>query len=177
MPYATKHCAALLALAALALTLGNVPAAAGQKMTWKEVSHLSKVEKMQAPDASDHLLGIYEHQGVALFPDGQAAAMLSRGRFDVYDRQGGERQHDGYGKISFADGSTIFFKYRGSESFPQGTKLPVVSGRGTFMKGTGRYQGIKGSLTYEGGYVTGLDEHDTGGDAVLTYQADYSLTR
>ncbi|MCB2192531.1 MAG: hypothetical protein KQI62_13255 [Deltaproteobacteria bacterium] len=169
--------AALTAVAAVALLLWASPTLAGQKMTWKEVSRLSQVHKMQAPDAEDHLLGIYEHKGVALFPDGRAAAMLSMGRFDVYDREGGRRKHDGYAKISFADGSAIFFKCQGTETFKDGSKLPWVTGTGTFMKGIGRYKGIKGTLTYEGGYVTGLDKNDQGGDAVLTYQAEYTLEK
>ncbi|MCF8097552.1 MAG: hypothetical protein K9K65_06880 [Desulfarculaceae bacterium] len=167
---------AMSALAAL-LLLAWASAWAGQSLTWKEVSHLSKVHKMQAPDAEDHLLGLYEHQGVALFPDDQAAACTTRGRFDVYDSQGGERGHDGYGEISFADGSTIYFKCQGKETFKDGSKLPWVTGQGTFMKGTGRFKGITGTLTYQGGYVTGLDKNDAGGDAVLTYQADYTLQK
>ena len=137
--------AALIVLAAVALLVWSAPVLAGEKMTWKEVSHLSKVHKIKAADAEDHLLGIYEHQGVALFPDGQAAASLTMGRFDVYDRKGGERKHDGYGKIGFADGSAIYFKCDGSETFKDGSKLPWVSGKGSFIKGEGRFKGIKGS--------------------------------
>ena len=167
---------AMSALAAL-LLLASASAWAGQSLTWKEVSHLTLVHKIPVADAEDHLLGVYEHRGVVLFPGGQQGAYVSQGRFDVYDREGGERKHDGYGKISFSDGSTIYFTCQGEEASKDGSKLPWVSGRGTFVKGTGRYKGIKGSLTYEGGYVTGLNDDDTGGDAVLNYQADYTLQK
>lgn len=176
MRHPVKAAAALTALAALAL-LAWAPAQAGQKMTWKEVSHLTQVHKMKVPDAEDHLLGLYEHKGVALFPGGEAASFSSQGNFDVYDRQGGERNHGGYGKLSFADGSAIYFKCQGQEHFKEGAKLPSVTGKGSFMKGTGRFKGIKGTLSYEGGYVTGIDDKDTGGDAVLNYQADYTLEK
>lgn len=177
MRYLINRKAALIALAALVLLVGAAPSPAAQKMTWKEVSHLTLVHKIPVADAEDHLLGVYEHRGVVLFPGGQQGAYVSQGRFDVYDREGGERKHDGYGKISFSDGSTIYFSCQGEETFKDGSKLPWVSGRGTFMKGTGRYKGIKGSLTYEGGYVTGLNDDDTGGEAVLNYQADYTLQK
>lgn len=177
MRHAINRAAALLMLAALVLLLGSAPAPAAEKTTWKEVSHLTLVHKIKVADAEDHLVGVYEHRGVVLFPGGRQGAYVSQGRFDVYDREGGERNHDGYGKMSFKDGSTIIFKCRGKETFKEGSKLPWVSGQGAFIKGTGRYEGIKGSLTYEGGYVTGLNADDTGGDAVLTYQAEYSLEK
>jgi len=167
---------AMSALAAL-LLLASAPAWAGQSLTWQEVSHLTQVHKIKVADAEDHLVGVYEHRGVVLFPGGRQGAYVSQGRFDVYDREGGERKHDGYGKISFADGSTIIFKCRGKETFKEGSKLPWVSGQGAFITGTGLYKGIKGSLTYQGGYVTGLNDDDTGGDAVLTYQAEYTLQK
>ena len=177
MRYLINRTAALIALAAVALLIWAAPAMAGEKMTWKEVSHLTQVHKIQVADAGDHLLGVYEHRGVVLFPNGQDGSYVAQGRFDVYDREGGERKHDGYGKISFSDGSTIYFTCQGEETFKEGSKLPWVSGQGAFMKGTGRYKGIKGTLTYEGGYVTGLNDDDTGGDAVLNYQADYTLAK
>jgi len=175
--HAMNRAAALCALAAMALLLGSAPALAAEKMTWKEVSHLTLVHKIKVADAEDHLVGIYEHRGVVLFTGGRQGAYVSQGRFDVYDREGGERNHDGYGKMSFADGSTIIFKCRGKETFKEGSKLPWVSGQGAFIKGTGRYEGIKGSLTYEGGYVTGLNADGTGGDAVLDYRAEYTLAK
>lgn len=176
MRHGIKGAAALTALAALML-LAWAPALAGQKMTWKEVSHITQVYKMKAPDAEDHLLGLHEHKGVALFPDGRAASYLTRGGFSVYERQGGERTHDGYGKISFADGSFILIRYQGQEYFKEGDKLPSLQGKGRFMQGAGRFKGITGTLSYDGGYVTGLDDKDVGGDAVLNYQADYTLQK
>jgi hypothetical protein len=164
-------------LLATALVWLAAPAAAGQKLRWREISHLSQVHKIKGPDAGDHLLGVYQHQGVCLFPDGQAAAYETTGVFDVYDRSGGSRTHRGYGEISFSDGSAIIFKTQGVEYFVSGDKLPKLKGTGSFISGTGRYQGIRGSLSFSGGYVTGLTEDDTGGEAVLNYQADYTLVR
>jgi len=81
----------------------------------------------------------------------------------------------GYSKVSFSDGSTITFRTSGQEYFDKGNKLPRVKGTGSFIAGTGRYKGIQDDLTFSGGYVTGLGENDTGGDAVLDYTADYTL--
>ena len=166
----------LLVLAALVLCVA-APALAGQKLSWREVSHLTQVHKIQAPDHKDHLIGVYQHEGVCLFPDGQQAAYETVGSFDVDNREGGQRRHQGYGKIVFPDGSSILFKAQGEEYFEKGNALPRVKGTGSLVAGTGRYKGIKGSLSFSGGYVSGLKKDDTGGDAVLDYQAEYTLKK
>ncbi|MCF8033920.1 MAG: hypothetical protein K9K66_16695 [Desulfarculaceae bacterium] len=166
----------ILFAAALLLCLA-VPALAGQKLAWREVSHLTQVNKIAAPDAKDHLIGVYQHQGVCLFSGGQQAAYDNVGAFDVYDHDGGERLHQGYGKVLFSDGSFILFKTQGQEYFEKGNDLPRVKGTGSFLGGTGRYQGIQGTLSFSGGYVSGLKDDDTGGDAVLDYTAEYTLAK
>lgn len=169
-------------LASLALSLTLLlclaaPSPAGQKLVWQEISHLTVVHKLSAPDAEDHLLGVYRHEGVGLFPSGDKAAYVNVGEFDVYDRAGGPRTHQGYGKLEFADGSTITFQASGQEYFAKHGKLPRVKGTGKFLGGTGRWQGIQGSLSFSGGYVSGLKKDDTGGDAVLDYLAEYTLAK
>ncbi|MCB2225663.1 MAG: hypothetical protein KQH53_03215 [Desulfarculaceae bacterium] len=169
-------------LVSLALTLGLLfclaaPSLAGQKLVWQEVSHLTVVHKLSAPDGEKHLLGVYRHEGVCLFPGGDKAAYENVGEFDVYESEDGTRTHQGYGKMVFADGSTIIFQASGEEYFVQGQKLPKVKGGGKFLGGTGRFKGISGALSFSGGYVSGLKKDDTGGDAVLDYIADYTLTK
>ncbi len=171
----TRALSAALAVLALLTAWLAAPVLAGQKLVWQEVSHLTSVHKITAPDAKDHLMGVYRHQGVCLFSDGQQASYDNVGTFDVYDRKGGDRLHVGYSKVVFGDGSTLTFRTSGQEYFAKGNDLPKVKGTGSFIAGTGRYKGIKGTLSFSGGYVTGLGENDTGGDAVLDYTADYTL--
>jgi len=82
----TRAFFAVLAMLLLSLVWLAAPALAGQKLAWQEVSHLTSVHKITAPDAKDHLMGVYRHQGVCLFSDGQQAAYDNVGTFDVYDR-------------------------------------------------------------------------------------------
>ena len=156
-----------------ALLLSAPMARAGQAIKFKAVSHITKVHLLHVADAKKHIMGIYEHRGVALFPDGQAAAFEDQGSFDMYEPDG---SHLGYVKLSFNDGSLIIFKYQGEEYRKAGSDLPFIKGKGSFMSGAGRYKGIKGSLTYDGGYITPYDEKTKSvGDSVVEYQGSYTL--
>jgi hypothetical protein len=165
--------ALMMCLAVMVLLGGSLPASAAMKMKWKAVSHITKVELMHVQDAKDHIMGIYEHKGIALFDDGQAGAFLDRGSFDMYVPTG---SHGGYVKISFNDGSTIEFKYQGTEYRKPGIDLPFIKGTGSFINGSGRFANIKGTLSYDGGYITPYDEETKStGDSVVEYQATYTL--
>jgi len=144
-------------------------------MEFKAISHIPQVHIMHLADADNHVIGVYEHQGVALFEDGAAGTFEDMGSFDMYVPDG---THEGYVKIAFDDGSSFYFKYEGEEYRKEGSDLPFVKGEGTFMKGTGRYEGIQGTLTYDGGYVTAYDEEtESVGDSLVTYTATYTLGR
>lgn len=166
----------IFVLALAALLAGSLPALAAQKaMKWKAVSHITKVELIKVNDAKNHIMGIYEHQGVALFKNGEAAAFLDQGEFDMYSPNG---THVGYVKLTFQDGSVIQFKYQGREYRKKGSDLPYIKGAGKFLKGSGRFLGIKGTLSYDGGYVTPYDK-DKGlvGDSVVEYDSAFTTGR
>jgi len=163
-------------LSLCALLLSPLSAAAAAKtMKWKAVSHITKVELLNVQDAKNHIMGIYEHQGVALFQNGEAAAFLDQGEFDMYSPDG---THLGYVRLTFQDGSIIQFKYEGREYRKKGSDLPFIKGTGKFTKGSGRFKGIKGALSYDGGYVTPYDkEKGLVGDSVVEYESRFTLGR
>ena len=66
------------------LFLGSLPAGAETILNFKAISHVSKVQLMHVQDDDKHVMGIYEHQGLALFENGDSAAFLDRGGFDMY---------------------------------------------------------------------------------------------
>ncbi len=165
--------ALIVVLAAVVLISGSFPARADTTLKFRAVAYISDVKLIKVQDDEKHVMGVYEHQGVVLFEDGKAAAFLDRGGFDMYEPNG---SHFGYSRITFTDGSIIDFKYEGEEYIKPGEELPSVKGQGTFISGTGRFKGIKGTLTYGGGYVTPFDEETNSlGDSVIDYEAVYSL--
>ena len=128
---------------------------------------------MHVQDDKKHVMGIYEHEGVALFENGEAGVFEDRGGFDMYVPTG---THLGYARITFKDDSFFDFKYQGEEYRKPGEDLPYIKGTAEFIKGGGRYRGIKGTLTYDGGYLTAYEpEKGTVGDSVVNYEAAYTL--
>jgi hypothetical protein len=128
-----------------------VPAAqAGEKtFKYKVVSHTTKVEMVPVPDVEKHAVGLFEKKGVAIYENGETAAYDTRGTFDFIKGQG---PWDGYCQISYADGSTIITKYQGTSTIVEGKKL--LKGEGKYIKGTGRFEGIKGKFSLAGKYIT-----------------------
>lgn len=123
---------------------------AGEKtFKYKVVSHTTKVEMAPVPDVEKHAVGLFEKKGVAIYENGETAAYDTRGTFDYVKGQG---QFIGYCQMSFADGSTCITKYQGTSTIVEGKKL--LKGEGKYIKGTGRFEGIKGKFSLAGKYIT-----------------------
>ncbi len=140
-------CIGVFLIAALIL----VPAAqAGEKtFKYKVCSHTTKVEMALVPDVEKHVVGLFEKKGVAIYENGEIAAYDTRGTFDSVKGQG---TWEGYCLTSFADGSTCVTKYQGTSTMVKGKKL--LKGKGKYIKGTGRFEGIKGKFSLAGKYIT-----------------------
>jgi hypothetical protein len=55
-------------------------------------------------------------------------------------------------------------------------KLPNMSGKGEYIKGTGKYEGIKGSVTYTSKFITPYNDK-TKGDTVMKAKGSYTLPK
>ncbi len=134
-------------------------------------TYIAKVEVIPIFDVEGHIVGIYERRGVAIFEDGEVAAYLTRGTFDYIKGQG---SHQGYTQYTFKDGSTTVEKYQGTTTIAPGEKLASIKGKGEYIKGTGRFKGIKGNMSYSGKLVTPYGK-ETKGDLVFDTTATYTL--
>ena len=65
-------------------------------------------------------------------------------------------------------------KYKLTVEIPAGKKLPTLKGKGEYIKGTGRFEGIKGTLSLNGYYVTPYGK-ETKGDLVVNVTGTYTL--
>jgi hypothetical protein len=129
----------------------------------KITNYVTKVEFIPVGDAKGHIMGVYERRGLVLFEDGEVATLLSRGTFDWTNGNGpGEK----YTQMTFKDGSTTWSKSHATATRGPGEKLTSIKFTGEYVKGTGRFKGIKGSISCEGGYVTPLSK-ETKGDICL----------
>ena len=137
----------------------------------KITSYITKIEVIPVPDVKGHIVGVYERRGVAVFEDGEAAAYHTRGTFDYIKKNG---PFQGYTQLTYKDGSTTMVKYQGTLTLPQGKKLPSLKGKGEYIKGTGRFKGIKGSVSFSGKYITPYSK-ETKGDIFVDHTATYTL--
>lgn len=137
----------------------------------KVTSYITKMEVVPVPDVPGHVWGLYERRGVAIFENGEEAAYWNCGTLDLINKIG---PFQGYCILTYKDGSTIIIKNKGTLMIPKGGKSPVSEGTGTYIKGTGRFEGIKGTLTFKGHYIT-LYSKDTKGDMITLTTGTYTV--
>jgi hypothetical protein len=103
---------------------------------------------------------------------GEISAYHTRGASDTIEGQG---SFHGYSDYLFKDGSTIISEYTGTLTLAPGEKLRTIKGEAKFIKGTGRFEGIKGEASFIGKYVTTYTKDETKGDAVIDVTSTYTV--
>jgi hypothetical protein len=133
--------------------------AKAETMKYNYTSQITKMEYVLFPDVKGHVVGVFERRGVAIFKN-EVASVDLRGTFDYIKKKG---PWEGYTITTFKDGSTFTQKFQGTSTFaPDGTKL--LKGKGKYIKGTGRFEGIKGEISLNGRFITPLTKDKTKGD-------------
>ncbi|UCF55922.1 MAG: hypothetical protein JSW15_07335 [Deltaproteobacteria bacterium] len=98
-----------------------------------------KANNLEVPVKIPHTLVLGQDDGV-IFNETEGA-FLDGARYQLYwvaDMTGEDVQFKGYKVFTMADGSQVFGKFEGG-----------LSGTWTFIGGTGKYEGVKGSGTYK----------------------------
>ena len=154
----------LIGIFFVATCLLTSQATAGEKK-YQIINYISKVERLPVGDKEGHNLGFYERRGIVIFEDGEIATFIGRGTFDLTNNEGAG---EGYSLTTYKDGSTEWAKFRFTLVLPPGEKpLPIVEHKGEYIEGTGRFQGIKGSFTCKGPYITPFTPDKTKGDLYM----------
>ena len=114
----------------------------------------------------------YVRRGTAMLATGEPATM----KFDgVWGRPLSPQEQPFSGRMSlrFEDGSSFSFDVNARVAIPQGT----ITGAGTFVEGTGRFAGIRGSVEMTG--QGNLDAKTTGvlGDSFAAFSGTYTLQK
>jgi len=141
-------------------------------MNYRLSTYLSNVEVLPVGDAEGHLLGLFSRKGLASFENGEVATFTNWGTQDATKGRG---TFDYYVMLTFDDNSTTVAKGQGTfEPGPKG--LSLYKGTAEFIKGTGRFEGIKGNLSYTGRSLTPYSkEKGTMGDAYYDVTSTYTL--
>ena len=133
----------------------------------------SRVEWVPIPDEKGHIVGVWERRGVAIFED-EVAALTMRGTFDGKE---GKVSIQGYSQTNFKDGSTITQKIQCTLAPHQGEALRLYEGTGEYIKGTGRFEGIKGTISFTGREITPFTKDDIAAYNWMDVTGTYTLPK
>jgi hypothetical protein len=153
-----------------------VPATQAKAETVKSkyTTQLTKMEYVLLPDVKGHVAIVYERRGVAIFENEVAAVTIS----GMAEFTKGEGSFMGYTQTIYEDGSTTLARVTGSKVFAPDGKLRLYKEmKGEYIKGTGRFEGIKGNLSYTGREITPYTKDETKQDNWIEVTATYTLPK
>jgi len=124
--------------------LGSVPKATAETLNFKIFNHVAKMEAVPIADTEGHSVSLSVREGVYTFDNGE----LAWHKLVLYaDLIKGAASLETYTTITFPDGSTITTHTKGrTEATPAGVQT-ATNATGEIIHGTGRFQGIKGTVT------------------------------
>jgi hypothetical protein len=117
-----------------------MPSKADEAVKWRQVQHSTSIQTLEVGDVNGHTLNIFRLAGIVFFADGSTGTSVVLGTSDVVNGSGSA---NGYGFITFSDGSELWTKWTGDGKPSGGGGTLVVTG------GKGRFVGAKGDGTYE----------------------------
>ena len=165
-----SSCILFSILVVSAWVLGSAIQAGAETMKCKSSGNAVKREAIPIPDVEGHRISIIMRDGLAFFEDGEVAAYKSFGQSEVIAGKGGLSQ--GYNLYTFVDGSTIITSYHQLlEADPEGKLEYYTKTTGEILKGTGRFEGIKGNSS-----ATGKQFKTEKGELTGKSTSDYTFT-
>ncbi len=157
--YFNKKWILILILVIAAWLLGSVTQVGAETKKWRYVGYFPKAEILPVGDVEGHYLAMFEFRGLA-FVDGEVAILSGVAYGDFVKGIGPVTN---YVKYVFDDGSTIEAINRFKATIASDMKTGLwEDGKGEFTKGTGRFAGIKGSLSWTGKRLTGITKEAKG---------------
>jgi hypothetical protein len=144
--------------------LGPAVQAGAETLNYKSYHYAEKNENVLVGDVENHSLQLAIRRVFYIFENGEVATgTLS----NIGDYIGTSGTLTSYGTITFADGSAIFIKRE-----VKTVEGKITETKGQITKGTGRFQGIKGTQTAKTKLLP-LEKGEAGqkgiSDGTLTY--------
>lgn len=138
------------------------------KTSGRTVYHITKAQAAAVGDVPGHLVGIAESSGLNFDDNGEVGTYYGVFTFDYINGTG---THEAYTVTTYKDGSTTILKTQGTTRLLK-DGISRFSGEFTYVKGTGRFEGIQGTGVYTGRRVSPLN---AGGDCYSLYNGTYTL--
>ena len=112
------------------------------KVADREVFHTNSFQSLKGPDIAGHTLHVMDTKGIG-FTEKWGACLIYTN--SVVDLVKGEWTAQGYNQHTFPDGSTTVHKWDGNNK----GKGASAEGTWTYIKGTGKFEGIQGGGTWK----------------------------
>ena len=147
--------------------LGSVDQAGAETMNYKFYTWVNKGEAVPISDVEGHVLNLSMRGAFYVFENGEIATINHVGVGDTIKGAGTFMQ---YVTLKFEDGSTIIIKSQGTV----GGYTAAGTGGWTseIIKGTGRFEGIKGTQSAKAKYLP-IEKGEVGpkgyGEGTITY--------
>ena len=148
-------------------SIGSAIQAGAETLKGKVALTVTKNETIPVNDEEGHVLGLQIMEGLALFENGEIAKIRNHNVYDLIPGKGGQAIN--YNIWTFEDGSIVVNR-------TQRLMVPDQSGNlsykltSDFIKGTGRFEGIKGT-----GSATGKNFAASKGEAGRVFM-DFTWT-
>ena len=151
-----------------AFLLGSVTGAGAETMKCRTAETVTKTEMLPVGDEEGHVLVLQMVEGLVFMENGEIAKMKAYVTAD--GAPGKPIQVNGYSITTFEDGSTIVGKVQRLMTPDKSGIFPATM-TGEIVKGTGRFEGIKGTSTSTGkNFMPGKGEAMTiSDDVTITY--------
>ena len=165
----TKLGFAILAVTILALFVGSSQAGA-ETAKGRIVYHFFKVEPIEVGDVPGHVIGVADGRGLIFLDTGEVGTELLKIMFDYTNGSG---PFQGYRVDTFQDGSSRICKGQGTTTALP-SEVSTFNATFTYIKGAGRFKGIKGTGSLTGKRMSPLIP---GGptDSYLDWEGEYTL--
>ena len=139
---------ALIAFAMSIFLVGDVVAGERGKVSNREIWFMTTIQTLKVPDMEGHAIYLIEAKGIGFSEKWGAYLIYETLTLDLIK---GEGTIQGYDQLTFPDGSTITSKFEGKNMGGGRTITGSASGEGTstYIKGTGKFEGIQGGSTYK----------------------------
>ena len=165
----------MASILAFVLLIGFGPVlteAGAEVMKFRLVSMYEKIEWVKVTQTEGVMIGVMDRKGLSIFENGDIAPTNCRAIFDT------KKGFQGYSSLSFADGSTLVLWWKGPTSrIPPGGNYSGYSVAFEYVKGTGRFEGIKGSGTFSAKGPTWDEEYRAKGFMYYEFTGSYTLAQ
>lgn len=140
----------LIVFAMSIVLVGDAVAAEKGKVAGRQVFHMTAIQTLKVPDVEGHTLNLIEAKGIFSSEKWGAGLLYQTYTMDVIKGAG---TFQGYVQTTYSDGSTTTSRFEGKSTGGGVGTTGSASSEATFtyVKGTGKFQGIQGggrSKTY-----------------------------